>query len=106
MRATVSLVLAVSLATALSGCTGHTADKPFTVTVRGGGEPCNIEAEGRVVTLQELEAIARPLVKSTQRARISGDRTTTYRCIGGIIYTLQMVGFTDVDATDMLSKRR
>ena len=105
MRATARLAFAVSLVTTLSGCTGRTAAKPFAVTLRGD-DPCSIEAEGRVVTLQELEAIARPLAKSMQRARIKADRTTTYRCIGGIIYTLQMVGFTEVDATDMLSKRR
>jgi hypothetical protein len=71
---------------------------PFSVIVRGSATSCNIEVDGRKVTMDELLAIARPEARSGRRAHVDSDMTETpYRCLGGAIYTLQMAGFKDVD---------
>ena len=88
----------IALPFALIGCAHSAREAPFRVVVRGPAATCSITVNGRVVTKEELLAIARKKVKSTRRASIHVEaRETPYRCIGGTIYTLQTAGFGYLD---------
>lgn len=72
--------------------------QPYVVIVRGPADACSVEAAGRKLTIDELLKAARAEVRKGRRARILTDMNDTpYRCIGGVIYTLQMAGFDKVD---------
>lgn len=90
-------MIAVVLLIAVAGCVSGTTAKPFSVAVRGPASSCSIEVEGRKVTADELLGIGRLEAKAGRHAHIDSDMAQTpYRCIGGVIYTLQMAGFKNV----------
>jgi len=87
----------VSLMMAVSAHSAHRSLPPFRVMVRGPASSCSIEVDGHKVTTDELFAIARPEAKSGRRAHLDTDMgQAPYRCIGGVIYTLQRAGFKNV----------
>lgn len=85
------------LACALAGCAGERTRKPFTISLRGVGTACITKVQGRTVTMDELLAMAAPAAKIEPRAHVRTDASVSYRCIAGLIYRLQHVGFEWVD---------
>ena len=84
------------------GCASPVNVAPFNVVVGGPATSCSVEVAGRQVTLDELFMIAQPEAKSGRRAHITSDMTgTTFRCVGGAVYTLQRAGFKNVDFGEM-----
>jgi biopolymer transport protein ExbD len=94
-----STSMVAALPIVVVACAAYPKEPPFIVRVRGHATSCTIEVEGRPVIADELLMVARREVKPRRRAHIDADMTTTYRCIGGVVYTLQMAGFKDVGFT-------
>lgn len=70
---------------------------PFDVIVRSTASSCTSEVDGRKVTTDQLLRIARDKAKSGRRPLIVSDMADTpYRCVGGVIYALQVAGFKDI----------
>jgi biopolymer transport protein ExbD len=46
--------------------------------------------------MEELLAVARGEAKSGRGAQVDFDAAAPYRCIGGVVYTLQLAGFSRV----------
>jgi hypothetical protein len=86
------------MALVLAGCSREPAIAPFNVIVRGPTSSCTIEVSGRQVTTEELLEISRREVKPGRAAHIDANmKETPYRCIGGVISTLQRAGFKKVE---------
>ena len=67
------------------------------MVVRGPYSSCSIELDGKQMTSDELMAVAHSEAKPGRAARVETDMADTpYRCIGGVIYTLQLAGFRKV----------
>lgn len=81
----------------VAGCSSTTQEAPFLVSVEGPAKPCAIAVGGNAVTTDQLLDIARREVSKGKAARVMGGNETPYRCIGGVIYTLQRAGFTKVE---------
>jgi hypothetical protein len=93
-RFAMASILASIMALLLPGGT----PQPYVVIVRGPADACSVEAAGRKLTIDQLLKAARAEAREGRRARILTDMNgTPYRCIGGVIYTLQMAGFDEVD---------
>lgn len=101
MRMCLQLLTALSTVTfALTGCAQATKKSPFVVSIGMKGTSCWIAVAGRTVTPNELLDISRKEVDTGRVARIDAlFETTPYRCVGGVIFTLQMVGFKNVGFT-------
>lgn len=84
------------IALALAGCVATPRQAPFVVEVAGASDNCTLNVAERATTLDELLDIARGEVSRQQVATVLGTSETPYRCIGGVIYTLQLAGFTEV----------
>jgi hypothetical protein len=97
MRLFRSVFIAALLFSPAIGCAASPTSTPFNVVVRGPATSCSIEVKGRKVTADELFKLAQSEAKLVPRARIDSDMAQTpYRCIGGVIYALQVAGFKDV----------
>lgn len=97
MNLPIRAILIAAFPFVVAGCGGQKAATPFNVVVRGPASSCTIEVEGRKVTTDELLAIARPEAKSGRCAHVDSDMAETpYRCLGGVIFTLQRAGFENV----------
>lgn len=60
-------------------------------------DECRTSFEGRAIAYPDLKESAAAWVRDGRtRARLLADRNASYRCIGGAIFTLQMVGFKDI----------
>lgn len=81
----------------VSGCAAQTGRAPFAASVSGTDSVCSVRVAGQEVTSDQLLAIARQEAKRTRRALLAGGTAVPYRCIGGVIYTLQSAGFRQVD---------
>ncbi|MGV3478581.1 MAG: ExbD/TolR family protein [Sphingobium sp.] len=95
-------VLSAAAAFALAGCASAPppATAAFVVAVGMNGESCWIRADGRAVTANALLPIARREAGRGRAARIEADdESTPYRCVGGVIVTLQMAGFKTMGFT-------
>ena len=96
-------ILASIMALLLSGG----SPQPYVVVVRGPPDACSVEVAGRKLTMDELLKAAQTEVRKGRRALILSDMNDTpYRCIGGVIYTLQMAGFDKVDFEDSVKPAR
>ncbi|WP_294253748.1 hypothetical protein [uncultured Sphingomonas sp.] len=72
--------------------------QPYVVIVRGSGDACFAEVAGQKLTMDQLRTVAKPEARKGRKARIvSALKNTPYRCLGGVIYTLQTAGFEQVD---------
>jgi hypothetical protein len=101
MKPPIRPAIVAACALMLAACAGRTTPAPFHVLVRGPATAGGIEVDGRLVSLDELLAIARPQATPGRRAGITSDMTNVpYRCIGGVIYTLQTAGFREVGFFD------
>lgn len=70
---------------------------PFDIIVRGTASTCTIEVDRRKVTTDELVRIAHDKAKSGHRVHLVSDgEDTPYRCVGSVIYALQVAGFKDI----------
>jgi len=81
----------------VSGCAHRAGQTPFIATVNGTGSACSVQVAGQDVTSDQLLEIARREVAKTRRAQLVGGAEVPYRCIGGVVYTLQTAGFSHVD---------
>jgi hypothetical protein len=83
-----------SAALLLAGCEQSPPPAAFHVAARGPAHSCSIEVAGRTVSTDELYTIARQQVTKRRAAHIdTNSGKTPYRCIGGVIFTLQRAGF-------------
>jgi hypothetical protein len=86
-----------TMALAMTACAHSARPAAFDVKVRGPASSCSIEVAGRTVTTDELLTIGRHEATKGRRAHIDSNmEETPYRCLGGVIYTLQRAGFRDV----------
>ena len=79
------------------GCSSTANGAPFLVSVNGSAKPCALAVAGQATTTDQLLDIARREVSKGRVAKVIGYSETPYRCIGGVIYTLQRAGFTKVE---------
>jgi hypothetical protein len=84
----------------LAGCVQTTKASPFVVSVGMKGTSCSMAVAGRIVTPNELLDISRKEIATGRIARLDVPvENTPYRCVGGVIFTLQMAGFKNVGFT-------
>jgi hypothetical protein len=67
------------------------APAPLLVTARRHGEACRIIAAGRRVTSDQFTHLAERW--PSRRAVFRMQQDTPYRCVGGVIFTLQRFGY-------------
>ncbi len=98
VRARAASALSLVAATvAMAGCARSPPQAAFRVTVRGPASSCSIEVAGRTVSTDELYTIARLEATSAREAHVDSNMgETPYRCVGGVIFTLQRAGFKKV----------
>jgi biopolymer transport protein ExbD len=93
-----------AFAAGLASCTTAAEPPPFLVVIRDPS--CALEVNGRTVSMDELRFLAQVERKSRETVRIVSGSEVPYRCIGGVIYTLQSEGIELVDFLGKDLKRR
>ncbi len=66
------------------------------VSAKGNGDGCRVTVDGERVTSERLLEIGRSSAR--RRAIVIYDKDTSYRCVGGAVFTLQRAGLASVDA--------
>ena len=97
MGAYTKRILAALIVLSVGGCANRARDTSFEVFVQAQAASCTIKVQGREVTMGELPILARREAMSRRHARVASDMADVpYRCVGGVIFTLQQAGFKDV----------
>ncbi|MFK3890912.1 hypothetical protein [Sphingomonas sp. NPDC079357] len=97
----------VSLCGLTLGCAAPAAGTRFDVALRETGATCITTFEGRDLTNAELLEIARARVRKTPEAQVATKTVETpWRCVAGLIYTLQTAGFKKINFAALPSARR
>ncbi|MFZ3485412.1 hypothetical protein [Sphingomonas sp. 3-13AW] len=104
MKSTLRRATIAAFAAGLASCTTAAEPPPFLVVIPDPS--CTLEVNGRTVSMNELRFLAQVERKSRKTARIVSGSELPYRCIGGVIYTLQSEGFELVDFLGKGLKRR
>ena len=89
--------LLIAAALLAAGCSHPAGNRPFAATVSRANGVCLVQVDGQTVTSEQLLAIARREVGQRQRAQLLGAGDVPYRCIGQVIYVLQVAGFSAID---------
>ena len=88
--------LLVACAAVTTSCAHLPARQPpFVVNVKADESGCVIAVDGERVTGERLDQIAKAHAKA--RGIVVGLKGTPYRCVGGVIFALQVAGFVHVD---------
>ena len=86
---------AIAIALVLIGCMGRQHKGPeLVVDAFEDGEGCRILVNGETVTAERLLEIASAW--PSRRGLVRMKRNTPYRCVGGVVFTLQRAGFLKV----------
>ncbi|WP_028966596.1 hypothetical protein [Sphingomonas phyllosphaerae] len=96
-----------SLCSLTLGCATPAASTRFDVALRETDGTCITTFEGRDLTNAELLEIARAKAQKTREAQVATKAADApWRCVAGLIYTLQMAGFGKVNFAALSSSRR
>lgn len=74
----------------------QTAPDPVVIHVTDGEKGCEFRVEGRLLTPDQLERAARGWVAEGREGQVRGDASLSYRCAGGVMFTLQKAGMPRV----------
>lgn len=74
----------------------QTAPDLAVVEVREGPKGCEYRAEGRRMTVQQIEHRAKTWAGQRRRVEVHGSRNTPYRCVGGLMFSFQAAGIEKI----------
>ncbi len=88
-------------------CAAPAAGTRFDVVLRETDATCVTTFEGHDLTSAELLEMARARARKTREAQVATKTVNTpWRCVAGLIYTLQMAGFEKINFAALPSARR
>lgn len=97
----------VSLCGLTLGCAAPAAGTRFDVALRETDATCITTFEGRDLSSAELLEIARARARKTREAQVATKTAgTPWRCVAGLIYTLQTAGFEKINFAALSPSRR
>ena len=86
------------LCLAVAGCVAGHATRPLELAVGGVASSCIVEHAGRVLAPGRLSELVHDAVAAKRPVRLGpGTGLTSWRCVGGVIYQLQMAGVSRVE---------